>query len=48
MTSIKRWLSPIEGLPWWRFYARILWVVVQVFLAFSLITQANPFFYQAF
>ena len=48
MRSLRRLVNPIDSMPWWAFYGRLLWVVAQLLLAYALSLKATPFFYQAF
>jgi len=45
---LKTWLLLPGELRGWRFYARGLWVVVQLVAAYCLANQVSPFFYQRF
>ncbi len=40
--------SPLEGIPWWEFGLRCIWVVLQFLAAYCLANQVSPFFYQRF
>ena len=41
-------VTPIPGMPAWKFYLRCAWIVVQIVAAYCLANQVNPFFYQRF
>jgi hypothetical protein len=48
MRRLTAWLSPIPDMPWWVFYLRCTWVVLQLIAAYLLANQVSPFFYQRF
>jgi hypothetical protein len=45
---LRTWLVPASDIPVWLFYARALWVVVQLIAVYCLANQVSPFFYQRF
>lgn len=46
--TLMAWSSPVPGMPARRFYARCVWIVVQILAAYCLANQVSPFFYQRF
>lgn len=46
--TLLQWLNPIEDMPCWQFYLRLVWIVIQLFLAYVMAAKASLFFYQAF
>ncbi len=46
--SLRAWFCPIADMPWWMFYLRCIWIVVQLAAAYCLANQVSPFFYQRF
>jgi hypothetical protein len=40
--------SSVEGIPWWEYGLRCIWVVLQLFAAYCLANEVSPFFYQRF
>jgi len=44
----SRIICPIDELPCWKFYLRLLWVAAQLMAAYALAKPNNPFFYQMF
>tara|TARA_Y100000589_G_scaffold331066_1_gene383107 strand:- start:2511 stop:2666 length:156 start_codon:yes stop_codon:yes gene_type:complete len=45
---IKRWLSPVQDMPAWLYYLKLITVILMFMLAYCMAQQDNPFFYQAF
>jgi len=48
MKKLFRLISPVEGMPTWEFWLRVLVIAVELILAYCLAEKNNPFFYQAF
>lgn len=46
--KLASYLSPIADMPWWQFYLRCTWIVLQLIVAYCLADQVSPFFYQRF
>lgn len=45
---LKSWLCPVPDMPWWMFFLRCAWIVLQLIAAYCLANQVSPFFYQRF
>ncbi len=48
MQTILKWFYPVETMPAWQFYLRLLGIAIMIVLSYCLAEQNNPFFYQAF
>ncbi len=40
--------SSADGIPWWEFGLRCLWIALQLAAAYFLANKVDPFFYQRF
>jgi hypothetical protein len=48
MMLLKRFTSPLDGIPAWRFALRVVWVAAQLIAVICLGNKGVLFFYQAF
>jgi hypothetical protein len=45
---LKNWFNPMQDMPVWMYYLKLIVVVLMFMLAYCMAQQDNPFFYQAF